>query len=263
MDLELAGKVVLVAGGSRGIGLAIARQLALDGLAAAAAFRAEGCRVAIAARGQAGLEAAHAGLGDISTHRADTADAAAASGLIEEVLARWERLDILVTCAGTGASVPPGAETPEEWQRMMAQNLFSATNLIGAAAPALARAAPASIVCVSSICGREALGAPVAYGAAKAALEATVKGLSRPLAKHGIRINAVAPGNILAPDGTWARKLAEDAGAVARMLAQEVPMGCLGRPEWIADAIAFLASPRAAFITGTTLVADGGQTRGH
>ncbi|MGY3357515.1 NAD(P)-dependent dehydrogenase (short-subunit alcohol dehydrogenase family) [Bradyrhizobium sp. GM0.4] len=106
-----------------------------------------------------------------------------------------------------------------------------------------------------------ALGAPVAYYAAKAALNATVRGLARPLALEGIRINAVAPGNILGPDGTWARKIAENKQAVDDMLQREVALRRLGTPEEIADVVAFLASPRAAFISGSVMVADGGQLR--
>jgi 3-oxoacyl-[acyl-carrier protein] reductase len=118
-----------------------------------------------------------------------------------------------------------------------------------------------AIVCLSSICGLAALGAPVTYSAAKAALNATVRGLARPLAEVGIRINAVAPGNILFDGGTWARKLAENKQGVDDMLAREVALRRLGTPEEIADVTAFLASPRAAFITGTVIVADGGQLR--
>ncbi len=141
-------------------------------------------------------------------------------------------------------------------------NLFATTNMIEAARPIMQRGnGDRAIVCVSSICGLAALGAPVTYSAAKAALNATVRGLARPLAEVGIRINAVAPGNILFDGGTWARKLAENKQGVDDMLAREVALRRLGSPEEIADVVGFLASPRAAFITGTVIVADGGQLR--
>jgi 3-oxoacyl-[acyl-carrier protein] reductase len=253
VQLELAGKVVLVSGGSRGIGLAIGTM-----------FAQEGCRVAIAARHMGDLEAAQRKIGgQCSIHPADATDADACAGLVAGVTESWGRLDILVTCAGSGASVQPGQETAAEWQRMVALNLFSATNLITAATPLLAQSAPASIVCISSICGREALGAPVTYSAAKSALDAAVKNLSRPLAEMGIRINAVSPGNIYFPGGVWDRKLLENPEAVNAMLRRDVPLRCLGKPEWIAEAVAFLASARAQFITGANLAVDGGQTRSH
>jgi 3-oxoacyl-[acyl-carrier protein] reductase len=252
MKLELQDRVALVVGASRGIGLAIAKTLA-----------SEGAKIALAARGREGLDAAAKAIdGATSLHIADVTDPGAALALADDVAKAWGGVDILICNVGSGASVPPGQETTAEWSRVLQLNLFAATNMIEAARPIMSRGSgDRGIVCISSICGLAALGAPVTYSAAKAALNATVRGLARPLALEGIRINAVAPGNILAPDGTWARKIAENKAAVDEMLAREVALRRLGKPEEIADIVAFLASPRAAFITGTVIVADGGQLR--
>jgi 3-oxoacyl-[acyl-carrier protein] reductase len=252
MNLGLEGRVALVTGASRGIGLAIAKALA-----------AEGCSVALAARGLRALEHAAATIsGGISIHAVDLQRIEDAHRLADEVKAKWQRLDVLVCNVGSGASAPPGQETSHEWQRVLSLNLFATTNAIEALRPLLASGAgDRAIVCMSSICGLAALGAPVTYSAAKAALNAAVRNLARPLSRDGIRINAVAPGNILFAEGTWARKLAEDSAVVNDMLARDVALGRFGTPEEIADIVTFLASSRATFITGTIVVADGGQLR--
>jgi NAD(P)-dependent dehydrogenase (short-subunit alcohol dehydrogenase family) len=155
--------------------------------------------------------------------------------------------------------VPPGTETADEWQRVFALNLWSTTNSVEAARDALV-ASKGAIVCISSICGLEVIpGAPLTYSTAKAALHAYVRGIARPLGVQGVRINAVAPGNILFDSSVWSRKLAEDAPAVQAMLSKEVALGSLGSPADVASLAAYLASPRSSFASGSVWKLDGGQ----
>jgi 3-oxoacyl-[acyl-carrier protein] reductase len=249
MDLNLSGKVPLVTGGSRGIGREIASNL-----------HEEGCHVAIAARTAAKLDDLGSQLRTrVSTHAVDVTVPDDCRRLMEEVKARWNGIDLLVCAVGSGTSVPPGEETPGEWERVFATNLWSVTNVVAAATPVLR--AGGAIVAISSICGLAALGAPVTYSAAKASLNAYVRGVARPLAAAGIRINALAPGNILTEGGVWERRLEGSPAVVRDMLERDVALKRLGTPQEIADCACFLLSGRASFVTGTIVVADGGQLR--
>lgn len=250
MHLELNGKTALVTGSSRGIGRAIAEVLL-----------GEGCKVALNGRNVDNLASTAAKLPGAIAVAGDVTRPEEARCVVAEVVAALGRLDILICNVGSGRSVPPGEEAYEEWLRVFALNLWSTTNTVEAAREALA-ISHGVIVCVSSICGLEVVsGAPVTYSAAKAALHAYVRGIARPLGRQGIRINAVAPGNILFEGSIWERKLVEEADAVQAMLKREVALASLGTPRHVADLVAYLASARAGFATGGVWALDGGQVR--
>ena len=206
------------------------------------------------------LHAAQALVAGASGVVADVRDPDACQALVGEVLARHGRLDILVCNVGSGASVPPGQENPAEWRRVLDTNLHATTQTVWAAQESLL-ASRGCVICISSICGIEALGCPIPYAAAKAAVESYVRNAARWLGRHGVRINSIAPGNILFDGSVWERKLREDRHGVESMLARDVALGRLGCPADISRLAAYLASPLAGFITGTTYIVDGGQLR--
>lgn len=248
MKLDLSGKVALVTGSSKGIGRAIAQTL-----------HAEGCRVALNGRNESDLSAATTQLNGSIGVVGDVTESIMAQRIVAEVLSTFGRLDILVCNVGSGRSVLPGNETAEEWQRIFALNLWSTTNSVEAAREALV-ASKGVIVCISSICGLEVIeGAPVTYSAAKAALHAYVRGIARPLGKQGVRINAIAPGNILFDGSVWSRKMVEETAAVQTILGNDVALGRLGDPDDVANLAAYLASPLSGFASGSVWTLDGGQ----
>jgi len=250
MQLQLKGKSVLVTGSSKGIGRAIAE-----------AFLTEGAQVAFNCRNADYLERVVSGYSGHNAKAvcADVTKPEQACGVVERVLEMFGKLDVLVCNVGSGRSVPPGAETHEEWLRVFELNLWSATNMVEAGRRALS-ASQGAIVCISSICGQELVpGAPLTYSAAKAALNAYVRGIARPLGKDGVRINAIAAGNILFEGSVWQKKLNEDAAAVGNTLSMDVALAKLGSPQDIANLSLWLASPAASFCTGSIFVADGGQ----
>ncbi len=250
MNLELNGKTALITGASRGIGRAIAETL-----------HAEGCSIAINGRSGVDLDAAAQALPAAVAVQGDVRNSVEATRVVETALADLGKIDILICNVGSGRSVPPGEETHEEWQRAFAVNLWSTTNVVEAARDALA-ASKGAIVCISSICGGEVVpGAPVTYSVAKAALNAYVRGIARPLGELGIRINAVSPGNVLFEGSAWSRKIAQDAHEVQSMLDRDVALSRLGTPQEVAGLVAYLASPLASFASGAVWTLDGGQVR--
>lgn len=254
MDLGLADKVAIVTGSSRGLGLAIARSLA-----------EEGCRVCLSARGQEGLAQATAELGSEEKVLAVAADLSTRDG-VEAVVARTvERfggLDILVN----NVALAGGAgllDTPDEtWQEAFDHTLLPAVRASRAAVPHLRARGGGVIAVVASIWGRES-GGRMAYNAIKAAEISFAKAASRELAKDGIRVFSVAPGSILFPGGSWWKRREADPGAIAAFVERELPFGRFGRAEEVGDVVAFLCSARASWVSGASIVIDGGQSRSN
>lgn len=255
MKLGLEGRTVFISGASRGIGLAIAR-----------AFLAEGASVAITGRDAARLEAARVSLAAdfdgaqliaIAADMADEAQIAAALDRTEQMLGP---IHAAVANAGTGKSVSGLALRKADWIASLEANLMTGVLLASALLPRLVARGAGSLTFISSVAGLEALGAPIPYAAAKAGLQAAMSSYACLAGPSGVRVNAVAPGNVLFPGGTWEIKLAEQQDSVEAMIRAQVPLARFASPAEIADMVIFLASERASFVTGATMVVDGGQT---
>ena len=251
MELGLKGKVVLVAGGSKGIGLACAE-----------AFLAEGARVAIFSRTKANVDRALEGMPSALGFAADCADAADMIGRVE---GRLGPIDVLVNSAGAARRTPPPPDlTPVAWREAFEAKFFSYSNVVDPLVKRMAERGAGVIVSIIGTGGKVASPTHLAGGSANAALMLATAGLGAAYAGKGVRVVGVSPGL------TETDRVAEGLAAEARLAntsldearrrsVDRIPMGRMALPTEIAAVVVFLASPKAGYVTGVTLSMDGGQ----
>lgn len=249
MDLGLKGRKAIVTGGTRGIGRAIVMLLA-----------EEGVDVAFCARDAAQVEATARAVEakGVKAHgkALDVADVDAFTAWIEEAADRLGGVHAFIS----NVSAMNSSRTAEGWRAGFQIDVLSTVMGIDAAVPLLQRSGSGAIVFISSTAALEKARGPRPYASVKAATMAYVSGLARELAPKGVRANTVSPGTIYFEGGGWHRREREEPEIYGKMLAEN-PMGRMGRPEEVASAAVFLASPRASFISGANLVVDGAMTR--
>ena len=252
MDLGLSGKVALVTGSSRGIGLATALAFAREGASVALSGRDEGMLA------KAGEKLRAAG-GRHALCPGDVTDPAGAAAVVEAAAKQLGAIDILVNNVGGSAGGRRILDsTDEDWRAVLELNLVQTVRMIRLAAPKMSKRPGAAIVNVSSISGWEPqLVGSGQYGAAKAALIFDAERWALELIPHAIRVNTVSPGSILFEGGGWERYRKGNEANFDDYVANGFPMGRLGRPEEVADVIVFLASPRAHWINGRHVPVDG------
>lgn len=256
MDLGLAGKVAIITGSSRGLGLASARALV-----------AEGCSVCICGRGEEALSEAALDLAaaavtpaEVLAVRADLADEAGIRDVVEATLSRFGGVDVLVNNVALARGGDIISTTDADWQEAFDQTLFPAIRATRLVVPSMRARGGGAVIIISSIFGREA-GGRMTYNAVKAAEISLGKSLARDLAKDNIRVVSVSPGSIAFPGGSWWKRQQSDPEGIAAFVTAELPFGRFGRAEEVGDVVAFLASSRASWVSGTSVVVDGCQSR--
>lgn len=239
------------------------------GLASARALVAEGARVVLCARGADALASAAADLRTVAgrpdavhTVVTDVSTMAGCEQLVAETLATFGRVDVLVNNVGKAGGTDIVATSDDEWTSAIDQTLFPAVRLSRLVVPHMRTQGGGVIVMIASIWGRES-GGRMTYNAVKAAEISLAKAMSQQLAKDNIRVNSICPGSILFPGGSWAQRQEADPAAIAEFVKRDLPFGRFGKADEVGDVVAFLASPRASWISGASITVDGCQSRSN
>jgi 2-dehydro-3-deoxy-L-rhamnonate dehydrogenase (NAD+) len=236
-------RVAIVTGGAGGLGVAIVRRLLADGARVAVADLDGAAAAACAGASERALGV-----------QADVGDAASAQAMADAVLTAWGRIDVLVNNAGIAGPTAPVSEYPvEEWQRVVAVNLSGVFHCTRACLPHMLERGDGRIVNVASIAGRDPNANMTAYSASKAGVIAFTKAVAKETARSGVLVNCVVPGVIEA--GLTAKTTQEE----RELFLSRVPMGRMGRPEELAEMVAWVASPACSFTTGATFDLSGGR----
>ena len=253
MNLNLENKHYIITGSNRGVGFGIAKVLLQ-----------EGAHIMITGRNPEITIKAYEELNAAFPQKAlfycgNLTDSKVLDSILDKVVTEWGHLDGIVVNAGGVMPVADWDISDADWSWYFANNFDIAVKTVTKAIPLLLKT-NGSIVFTSSIAGIEEIGAPLPYSASKASLTMYAKGLSRKLAPFDIRVNTIAPGNIIFEGGNWEKKQKVNPEGVKKMLEDKVPLKQFGTPSDIGNMVAFLLSEKAKFITGACMVIDGGQT---